>query len=291
MITFLTIGDFGSNTMIRDKNVEMMNQLKTHSKVDAVLSLGDNFYNYGVQSVHDSQWQDFEASFGTLGLPFYAILGNHDYLGSVKAQLDYSSFNNETIWKMPFRYYDKVFQKGDESVHVFFLDTFTISIDESRACSVAMGMIDFDLLYGVKDTEQYRWLENKLKNSMSTWKVVVGHYPIFSNGHHGNTPELVSDLLPLLKKYDVDFYISGHDHDLEFIRRENMNFIVSGTGCSSNGGGSQSSQGMIYISDRTTFGFNILEFTKDYARFGFFTNHGTPVWYSIPKHKNVHYNK
>lgn len=288
MITFLAFGDFGLHTPVRQDIVRRMLGFTRQDKVDAVLSLGDNFYNYGVQSVQDPQWQDYEQTFHLLACPFYAILGNHDYLGSIQAQIDYASTRN-THWRMPSRYYDKVFTAGEESVHVFFLDTFTLCPQESRRNSLAMGMLNFDVLFGQKDLEQYRWLDRVLAGSTANWKVVVGHYPVFSNGNHGDTSELVQDLLPLLKRHGVDFYLSGHDHDLEFMRREDINFIVSGTGCSSSP--VSLSHHSIYSSDTTTFGFFLLQFIGGLARFGFLTNQGAPMWYSVSKQKNVRYNK
>lgn len=290
MITFLTIGDFGAKTPIQEQIIQMMHRFKTHTYVDAILSLGDNFYNYGVHSVDSQRWTEFEHSF-RLWCPFYAILGNHDYLGNIQAQISYS-LKPYTYWKMPSRYYDKKFlfpEDRTQGVHVFFLDTFTLCPNESRNCSMAMGMEDFDNLYADKDKGQYQWFERKLSTCQCQWKVVVGHYPVFSNGHHGDTDELVEDLYPLLKKYNVDFYISGHDHDMEIIRKDDINFIVSGTGCSSNPVGS--SQSSLYFSDITTWGLNILQFTKQYSKFGFVTNKGENLWYSLPKQKNVHYNK
>lgn len=288
MITFLAFGDFGFHTPLREQNVQMMHQFKKQNKVDAILSLGDNFYNYGVKSTNDPQWQDFEKTFHPLQCPFYAVLGNHDYLGNIKAQMDYASIHKNTHWKMPFRYYDKTFISDDGAcVNVFFLDTFTLCPQESRLNSIAMGMLDFDQLFRHKDWEQYKWLERNLEKSTATWKVVVGHYPVFSNGHHGSNNDLITDLLPIMKRHGVDFYLSGHDHDLEFMRKEDINFIVSGTGCSSNP--VSLSHQSIYASDSTTFGFHVMQFTNEFVRFGFITNQGTQMWYSIPKHKNVHY--
>jgi tartrate-resistant acid phosphatase type 5 len=45
-----------------------------------------------------------------------------------------------------------------------------------------------------------------------TWLIVCGHYPVFSVGSHGDTDELLVNLLPLLQQYKVDAYLSGHDH-------------------------------------------------------------------------------
>lgn len=38
-----------------------------------------------------------------------------------------------------------------------------------------------------------------LRESTAKWKIVVGHHPIKSNGHHGDTQELVAQLLPILQ--------------------------------------------------------------------------------------------
>ncbi len=38
-----------------------------------------------------------------------------------------------------------------------------------------------------------------LKESTAKWKIVVGHHTIKSAGHHGNTDELVVQLLPILQ--------------------------------------------------------------------------------------------
>lgn len=42
-------------------------------------------------------------------------------------------------------------------------------------------------------------LKVALNKSTAKWKIVVGHHAIRSVGHHGDTPELISLLLPILK--------------------------------------------------------------------------------------------
>lgn len=42
-------------------------------------------------------------------------------------------------------------------------------------------------------------LESALSKSSAKWKFVIGHHAIRSTGHHGDTEELVTDLLPLLE--------------------------------------------------------------------------------------------
>lgn len=49
-------------------------------------------------------------------------------------------------------------------------------------------------------------------SSGRSWVIVVGHYPVFSPGSHGDTAELNLYLQPLLERHGVDVYLCGHDH-------------------------------------------------------------------------------
>lgn len=50
---------------------------------------------------------------------------------------------------------------------------------------------------------QLRELEGRLLRSTATWKLIVGHHPPRSNGHHGNATELMRHLEPILQRYHV----------------------------------------------------------------------------------------
>lgn len=81
---------------------------------------------------------------------------------------------------------------------------------------------------GVTVEEQATRIENQLSHiermlqeaisSKPTWLLMVGHYPVFSSGEHGDTDELLVYLLPMIQKYKVSAYISGHDHIAEHLR-------------------------------------------------------------------------
>ena len=59
-------------------------------------------------------------------------------------------------------------------------------------------------------------LEIALKNAdQSDWKIVFGHHPMYSGGHHDGQCTIRERVLPILKKYNVDLYIAGHDHNLQ----------------------------------------------------------------------------
>ena len=53
---------------------------------------------------------------------------------------------------------------------------------------------------------------------------------VWSVGHHGPTDILVEKLNPLLMKYKVAAYFSGHDHDMQHISDSNVQYFLSGAG-------------------------------------------------------------
>ena len=63
-----------------------------------------------------------------------------------------------------------------------------------------------------------------------TWLLVAGHYPIFSQGSHGDILELKRYLLPLLLKYKVHAYVCGHDHISEHLQYGSLHAFVAGAG-------------------------------------------------------------
>lgn len=63
--------------------------------------------------------------------------------------------------------------------------------------------------------KQVTWLEETLKNSTATWKIVVFHHALISTGRHmleSDIASLRTTLMPLFSKYEVDLAIQGHDH-------------------------------------------------------------------------------
>ena len=83
--------------------------------------------------------------------------------------------------------------------------------------------------------EYFRSVENKIKEigeSDVPYFLVAGHFPVWSVGGHGPTDCLVQKLRPLLHKYNVSAYLSGHDHDLQHLTDtyldQTVDYIVSG---------------------------------------------------------------
>ncbi|NOY28370.1 MAG: hypothetical protein GXP62_21135, partial [Oligoflexia bacterium] len=85
-VRFIALGDAGEGNDPQRRVAAAIKQLCA-DKTDAtgpgcqfVVYLGDNFYPKGITGPDDPQWiTKWSSIYGDLGLPFYAVLGNHDY--------------------------------------------------------------------------------------------------------------------------------------------------------------------------------------------------------------------
>ena len=242
-LAFLVVGDWGKPGIGERRVAQAMEWCARNSSCRFVISVGDNFYGKGVTSVDDPQWQTtFEDVFSgeALQVPWYAVLGNHDYIGNPTAQIDYSK--QHPRWHMPAHYYlHREILADGEPVDFFFIDT-NLLWQPNEAQEIA----------GVDPTAQLAWLETALAQSTARWKLVVGHHPVFSGGErHGDTTGLIVQLKPLLDRYGVQVYFNGHDHNLQHIIIDGIHFITSGAGSEVRQTGQRA--GLIFAADRLGF--------------------------------------
>jgi tartrate-resistant acid phosphatase type 5 len=189
--------------------------------------MGDNFYDVGVDSVMDEQFQDkFELPYMDLDLPFYVALGNHDYgiIGNQweksQYQIDYSAHSDK--WIMPTEFY--AFEV--EHVKFYVLDTARMIYDEDVA-------------------PQRAFLRQELASASEDvgWHIAMGHHPYISNGSHGNAGHYDGLTATNLRGRHIQaffddevcgnatVYFSGHDHDRQWLHPTcGTEFIVSGAG-------------------------------------------------------------
>jgi tartrate-resistant acid phosphatase type 5 len=226
-LNFLVFGDWGRRGE-RDQ-VEVAAQMAKEAQnraVKFVISVGDNFYENGVSSVNDEHWRvSFEDVYHaqSLQVPWHAILGNHDYHGDCDAQLAYAKTSSR--WNMPTRYYQQSHPlTPDVTADFFYLDTTPMVKSYSRVGNMRDKV-------AVQDVPgQLAWLEAALAESKAQWKIVIGHHPIYSGGGHGDQPELIEKILPLLHEHGVQAYFNGHDHDLQHLMAGEVNLFDTGAG-------------------------------------------------------------
>ena len=225
-LPFVVIGDWGRRGA--DHQAEVGRQMgETAASIASrfVISVGDNFYENGVQSLDDTHWrQSFEAIYTAPALqtPWYVILGNHDYRGEIAPQLAYHS--KSPRWRMPARYFSRTETLADGSAaDLFFIDTIPF-IRAYRGSAVRIDDQD--------PAAQLAWLDQALGASTAPWKIVIGHHPLYTalGGAHHDQPDLIAPLAPLLRRHHVPVYINGHDHSMQCVEMDGIAYVTTGAG-------------------------------------------------------------
>jgi hypothetical protein len=97
------------------------------------------------------------------------------------------------------------------------------------------------------DIQQRKWLREQIVASNAVWKMVITHHPYLNNGGHGNAGQFdgSSEVLQSGKEFKkmveeeickkVDFLLSGHDHNLQWLKAHpecgnRPQFLISGAG-------------------------------------------------------------
>ncbi|GAA4323702.1 tartrate-resistant acid phosphatase type 5 family protein [Flaviaesturariibacter amylovorans] len=226
-LTFLVFGDWGKYGGQQQQAVaDRMDIVGRHHGIRFIISTGDNFYYAGVRNTSDRHWQaSFEEVYNRSGhqVPWYPVLGNHDYGTNPQAQIEYSALSER--WRMPARYHSLKQRMGD-GYSALFLFTDTSPLVNANHGN-RMGDLD------QQDTAaQRRWLADALSDSKDTWKIVIGHHPVYSAGPHRDTRELIGRFEPIFLQTRTDFYLAGHDHSLQHLHRDGdpVHYLVSGGG-------------------------------------------------------------
>ena len=293
-LTYYSIGDWGASSTSISQVKYVANVMSNYSHFHIpqfIVSLGDNFYENGVNDIYDTKWDSAWYSMFIKPYPqlkyikWFSILGNHDYDGgmnSVLAEIEMTNHCNN--WVMPnYEYY--TYDKLSSSYHIF-LDTIKIYpelYDNTKQLYKNNNSI-------IK--ESLLFLENRLIDATkrnSKWIFVYGHYHILSNGHYGNYKYMIERLFRLLKQYKVDIYFSGHEHNFQFMEYDGIYFCV-------NGGGAYKAQLTQYNEDcevRTLYnsmnnGFLIHKVSNDYTHLQYVNVSNIVEFdYYIPVKKNT----
>lgn len=201
-IRVLAFGDFGTGKAEQTDTAAAMRAAHKATPFDFAVTLGDNFYPRGLESPRDPRWRtEFEDLYGPMGIRFWAALGNHDWAGADAPAAEYVHGLHSPTWRLPATYY--TFTAG--AVQFFAIDTQHL------------------------DDAQIAWLDGAIAQSRTPWKVVYGHFHIYSATRGDNQP-LIERLLPVLVNR-VDVYLCGHDHNLQALQPQaGVHFFVAGAG-------------------------------------------------------------
>ena len=133
-VRFLTLGDWGGAALgayhatDTDAVANAMGSCASSNPISWVINTGDNFYYCGIKNTSDFQIDvDYTKPYSAsaLDVPWYGILGNHEYGYNVQAQIDLAKLSLKPKWVMDGRYYTRRMKLGDSSQHAsfIFLDT------------------------------------------------------------------------------------------------------------------------------------------------------------------------
>ncbi len=207
-----------------------------------------------------------------LRVPIYVVLGNHDNSTPGPADQEGNHFpgdgaNNargdfqveyakrqdlKSMWRMPARFYRFTAPPpgfGEKPLAEFF------ALDSSPLAHYRDDPDQEKWNPEAYAVTQQTWLTRALKDSGARWKIAFAHHPYLSNGVHGNAGSYDDDLKKRDKSKDskyatgklwkkllddtvcaqgVQLYLSGHDHDLEWLKPvpgcSDTEFLLSGAG-------------------------------------------------------------
>ena len=279
----LVANDLGRNGYYEQKPIaERMGKMAGELDVEAVLALGDIHHFMGVESVNDPLWMtNYELIYShpELQIPWYPILGNHEYRGNTQAVLDYSNVSRR--WQMPARYYSKVFEEDGATLRVVFIDT-TPLIDKYHKDS-----LDYPSVPQQDAKKQLAWLEEELSGAKEDWVVVVGHHPIYAHTTKSESErkDMQKRVDPILRRHNVDMYICGHIHNFQHIKPQgtSIDYVVNSAGSLARSK-VEAIEGTIFASGEA--GFSILSFTKDELCLDLMNGKGKTI-HSVKRTKNA----
>ncbi|HSZ55348.1 MAG TPA: metallophosphoesterase [Tepidisphaeraceae bacterium] len=258
-VTFFAMGDWGEDTTGQRKVAAAMAKRAKNpaDRPTAVMLCGDNFY-FRLTGVEDPLWKTlFEQMYdpAALDMPFFASLGNHDYDGdNLRIEMEYAREHPQSRFKLPGAWYRRDFPRDAPLLTLIVLDS---NRDDQTE---------------LQWSRQIAWLKEQLASPRAPWTICCAHHPMFSNGYVFFNGILQRDWGKLFEQGHVDFYLTGHEHNLQHLEIPGWNesFLIAG------GGGAH--QHPLFRADRgfsrEDFGFVEFQIEPDRARVRFIDAEG-----------------
>ena len=192
---------------------------------------GDIHHFEGVASVEDPLWMtDYELVYShpELMLEWYPILGNHEYRGNTQAVLDYGGVSRR--WVMP----AGIIRKRSKWTTTHRSGWYGWIRRRSSTSTTKRPKNPTATLRHRIWRRRLRWIDSTLTASDETWKIVIGHHPIYADTDKDEEErlDLQERLDTILRRHGVDMYICGHIHNFQHIRRagSDVDYVVNTSG-------------------------------------------------------------
>jgi len=177
----------------------------------------NTFFMLGDTVNMGSSFEDWQHALGIIApfscsVPLRPLMGNHD-----------SYFNGAPQYMAYLYPAGMELQNGTRTYY---------RIDAGRVHFIMLKM-----LWGADSfsVEQRAWFIKQMESiPPDDWKIVMMHSMVYASGSvidghaYYDPADMVQQVAPLLEKYKVDLVISGHDHDLEFLQKNGVNYAVVG---------------------------------------------------------------
>ncbi len=250
-LRFAIVGDTGTGDEYQHKIARLMLNEHKRRSFDFVLMLGDNIYGGDFKKIG----KVFEEPYRPLlerGVKFFATLGNHD-IRCDEEEMSYAAFNMGGR-----RAYN--FAPAGDLVEFFTIDSTS-------------------LLEG-QHTDQLQWLDGALAASRARWKIAFFHHPPYSPGtRHGNNGDMISSVVPVLKRGGVRAVFTGHEH---FFARlppvDGIDYIISGAGGKLHKGGLRNAGKTVVAGSDQHRHFLIVTLVEDRLSFAAIDERGKTIY-------------
>jgi tartrate-resistant acid phosphatase type 5 len=260
-VSLMAMGDWGDGSAGQKKVAGELATIVSEQTepVDAMLLAGDNFY-VPLSGTQDPAWKNlFENMYDPkrLAIPFYVSLGNHDYPpAKAQIELDYAKQHPDSRWKLPAHWYAVDFPADHPIVRLLVLDS------------------NKDPMPPDQWMNEFFWIDKELAQTPpGVWTIAMAHHPIYSNGAHGDNGVLMTSWGKIFKDRNLDFYLCGHDHDLQHLEMPgwHTSFVLVGGGGRTLTAMRRDNRGPF---SRSVMGFANLTFTADKATVTYYDSTG-----------------
>ncbi|HYH86561.1 MAG TPA: metallophosphoesterase [Pyrinomonadaceae bacterium] len=241
-VKFLVIGDTGTGSNKQKELADLLLRYHGAFPFEFALMMGDNLYGSEKATDYKNKFEDVYRSLLDQKVKFYATLGNHDE--SNQRFYEHFNMNGE-------EYYN--FKKG--------------------------GVSFYCLNSNYMDKKQVKWMEDKLAQDTSEWKIAYFHHPPYSSGgKHGSDTELREVVEPIFVKHGVNVVLAGHEHFYERVKpQKGIYYFISGAGGKLRPGDVKDRSPLTEKAYDADMSFMLVEIVKDQMHFQVISRKGETV--------------